>query len=96
MAWIYDSKGVKKKVILKTYYNLDGSYMLFDSNPLHNKTFENVGVLVSNKIVSICSMKVRQQVIYITNSNEEPIECEFVGCVEDDDTLIVKLCQDWG
>lgn len=96
MAFIYESKGVKKKVILQAYYNLDGDYILFDGNPLHGKTFENVGVLVSNKIVSICGIKVKQQVIYITDSNEEPIECEFLDCVENDDTLIVKLCQDWG
>lgn len=96
MAWLYDSKGIKKKVILQAYYNLDGNYILFDSNPLHGKTFENVGVIVNDKIVAICGIKVKQQVIYITNSNEEPIECEFVGYVEDGDTLLVKLCQDWG
>lgn len=96
MAMIYDSKGVKKKVVLRTYYNLDGDYISFPDNPLNGKTFENVGVIVSNKIVAICGIKVRQQVIYITDSNEEPIECELVGYVEDGDTLIVKLCQDWG
>ena len=96
MAFIYESKGVKKKVILQAYYNLDGNYILFDSNPLHGKTFANVGVLVSNKITSYGGIKVKEQVIYITDSNEEPIECELVGYVEDGDTLIVKLCQDWG
>lgn len=96
MAFIYDSKGIKKRVVLQTYYNLDGSYILFDSNTLHGKTFENVGVVVSSKIHAICGVKVRLDVIYITGSNEEPIECEFIGCVEDGDTLIVKLCQDWG
>ena len=29
MAFIYDSKGLKKKVVLQTYYNLDGDYILF-------------------------------------------------------------------
>ena len=96
MAYIYDSKGVKKKVVLQTYYNLDGDYMLFDDNPLHGKTFENVGVVVSDKITSYGGFKVKEQVIYLTESNERPIECEFIGCAEDDDTLIVKLCQDWG
>lgn len=96
MAFIYDSKGTKKKVILQAYYNLDGNYILFDDNPLHGKTFENVGVLVSNKITSYGGIKVKEQVIYITDSNEDPIGCEFIGRVEDGDTLIVKLCQDWG
>ena len=96
MAMIYDSKGVKKKVVLRTYYNLDGEYISFPYNPLHGKTFENVGVLVSNKITSYGGIKVKEQVIYITDSNEEPIGCEFIDCVENDDTLIVKFCQDWG
>ena len=96
MAFIYDSKGIKKKVVLRTYYNLDGDYIWFDSNPLHGKTFENVGVVVSSKIHAICGIKVKSDVIYIINSNEEPIECEFVGYVEDDDTLFINLCQDWG
>ena len=96
MAYIYDSKGIKKKVTLKTYYNLDGDYILFDDNPLHNKIFENVGVLISNKISSYSGIKVKEQVIYITNSNEEPIGCELVGVVENGDNVIIKLCQDWG
>lgn len=96
MALIYGYKGVKKKVILQTYYNLDGKYILFDSNQLHGKTFENVGVVIRDEIVDICGIKVNQQVIYIIHSNEEPIECELVGYVEDGDTLIIKLCQDWG
>lgn len=96
MAWLYDSKGAKKKVTLHTYYNLDGDYITFDGNPLHGKTFEDVGVLISNKITSYGGMKVKEQVIYITNSNEEPIGCELVDVVEDGDNLIIKLCQDWG
>ena len=93
---IYDSKGVKKKVVLRTYYNLDGDYITFPENPLHDKTFENVGVIISDKISSIAGFKVKEQIIYITNSDEEPIGCELVGYVEDGDTLIIKLCQDWG
>lgn len=96
MAFIYDSKGVKKKVTLLTYYNLDGDYITFPDNELHGKTYENVGVVISNKITSYGGFKVREQVIYITNSNEEPIWCELVGYVEDGDDLIIKLCQDWG
>ena len=96
MAIIYDSKGVKKKVVLQTYYNLDGHYIVFPDNPLHGKTFENVGALICDKIFSMGGIKVKEQVVYITNSNEEPIECEFISCVENGDTLIIKLCQDWG
>ena len=96
MAFIYDSKDAKKKVTLLTYYNLDGDYITFPDNPLHGKTYENVGVLISNKITSYGGFKVKEQVIYITNSNEEPIGCELVGVVEDGDDLIIKLCQDWG
>lgn len=96
MAWIYDSKGTKKKVTLHTYYNLGGDYIIFPDNPLHGKTFENVGVVISNKITSYGEFKVKEQVIYITDSNEEPIGCELVGWTEDGDNLIIKLCQDWG
>ena len=96
MAFIYDSKGVKKKVVLQTYYNLDGDYILFDGNPLHGKTFENVGVLINNKITSYGGFKVKEQVIYITNSNEEPIGCELVDYIDNGDDVIIKLCQDWG
>lgn len=96
MAMIYDSRGIKKKVILHAYYNLDGDYITFPDNPLHGKTYENVGVVISNKITSYCGFKVKEQVIYITNSNEEPIGCELVDYIEDGDNLIIKLCQDWG
>ena len=96
MAVIYDSKGTIKNVTLRTYYNLKGDYIVFPYNPLHNKTFENVGVLISNKISSYYGMKVSEQVIYITGSNEEPIGCELVGYIEDGDDLIIKICQDWG
>ena len=96
MAIIYDSKGVKKKVVLQTYYNLDGDYITFPDNPLHGKTFDNVGALICDKIFSIAGMKVKEQVIYITHSNEEPIECELVSYIEHEDTLYIKLCQDWG
>lgn len=94
MAIIYDSKGVKKKVVLQTYYNLDGDYMLFDSNPLNNQTYENVKVVITKEIIHLTYMDININVIRI--DGQEPIECEFIDCVEDGDTLIVKLCQDWG
>lgn len=96
MAFIYDSKGVKKKVTLLTYYNLDGDYITFPDNPLHGKTYKNVGVVISDKISATCGIKFREQIIYITNSNEEPIGCELLDCIEDGDDLIIRLCQDWG
>ena len=97
MATIFSSpKGKKKKVVLQTYYNLDGNYILFDDNQLHGKTFENVAVVVFDRIVEICGIKVKEDVVYITDRNQEPIECEYLGHAEDGDTLIIKLCQDWG
>lgn len=94
MAMIYDSKGVKKKVILQTYYNLDGDYTLFDDNPLHNKTYENVRVVITKEIIHLTHWDITVNVIRI--DGQEPIECELVGYVEDGDTLLIKLCQDWG
>ena len=91
---LYDSKGVKKKVILQTYYNLDGDYMLFDSNPLHGKTFENVNVVITKEYIRLTHMNIAVNVVRI--DGQEPIECEYLSHIEDGDTLVVKLCQDWG
>jgi hypothetical protein len=94
MAIIYDSKGVKKKVILQTYYNLDGDYIIFEDNPLHRAKYENVKVVITKEYIRLTHMNIKVDVIRI--DGQEPIECELVDYVEDGDTLIVKLCQDWG
>ena len=94
MAIIYNSNGLKKKVILQTYYNLDGNYIVFEDNPLHRTTYENVNVVITREYIRLTHMNIAVNVIRI--DGHEPIECEFVGCVEDGDTLILKLCQDWG
>lgn len=96
MATIYDSKGIKKKVRLQAYYNLDGDYILFPENPLHGKTFRNVGVVIKEEVHSVCSIAFREQVVYLTNSNEEPIGCELVDVTEYDNELVIGICQDWG
>lgn len=96
MAMIYDSKGVKKRVTLQTYYNLDGDYITFPDNPLHGKTYQNVGAIISNRTRSVCGIQFTEQVVYIINSDEEPIGCELVDIVERDDNLIISICQDWG
>lgn len=96
MAMIYDSKGIKKRVTLQTYYNLDGDYITFPENPLCGKIFENVGVIISNRTCSVCGIQFAEQVVYITNSDEEPIGCELVDIVERGDNLIISICQDWG
>lgn len=94
MAFIYDSMGLKKKVTLLTYYNLDGDYITFPDNPLHGTTYENVGVVISDRVSMIHGIEFRAQIISIMD--EEPIWCELVDYVEDGDDLIIKLCQDWG
>ena len=84
-----------KKVILKAYYGLDGEYIPFDSNPLHDTSYENVEVVISQKERVICGINFVEDVVEI--SGQEPIECELVGTYEDSDgTLIIRICQDWG
>lgn len=86
-----------KKVLLKTYYNFGGGeYIPFDSNPLHNKTYENVNVEIKEVTRTICNIDIDIDVIEI--EGQEPIECELVGTYHEpeSDTLIIKICQDWG
>ena len=94
MAIIYDSKDTKKKVVLQTYYNLAGDYILFDSNPLHDTSYENVRVIVTKEVIHLTKMDIVINVIRI--DGQDPIECEFIDYIEYDDTLILRLCQDWG
>lgn len=83
-----------KKVILKTYYCLNGEYILFEDNPLHNTTYENVQVAINQITQKICDIEFECDVIAI--EEQEPIICEFINIMELDDKLIIKLCQDWG
>ena len=85
-----------KKVMLKTYYNLSGDYIQFDSNPLYNQTYENVNVEFKEVTRTICGIDFDTDVVEI--EGQEPIECELVGTYHEpeSDTLIIKICQDWG
>lgn len=85
-----------KKAILKAYYGLDEEYIPFDSNPLHNKIFENVKVSFKEEVRTICGIDFAVDVVEI--EGQEPIECELVGTYQESEsgTLIIKICQDWG
>lgn len=83
-----------KKVILKTYYCLSGEYILFEDNPLHNRSYDNVKVEIKQLTRKIYDINIDFDVIKI--EGQEPIECEFISISELDDKLIIKLCQDWG
>lgn len=85
-----------KKVVLRCYYNLDGEYIQFEHNPLHNQSYENVTVEFKKEAKLICGIKFEFDVVKI--EGQEPIECELVGTYHerDTDTLIIKICEDWG
>ena len=85
-----------KRVVLKAYYDLDGELIPFDSNPLHNQTYENVGVTFTKEVRTICGIDFAVNVVEI--DGQEPIDCELIGTYheQDSDTLIIKICQDWG
>lgn len=83
-----------KKVKIKTYYNLDGEYLLFKHNPLHDKVFENVNVEITTEEHEMLGTKFKVNMVYI--EGEKPIECELVDVEEYEDTLIISICQDWG
>lgn len=85
-----------KKAIIKAYYGLDGEYIPFDSNPLHNTSYENVSVTIKQVTKTIYGIDLDMDVVEI--SGQEPIECELVGTYQDSGsgTLIIKICQDWG
>ena len=82
------------KVILKTYYNLDGDYILFEDNPLHNQSYDNVKVETKRVTRTVCGIEYTTDVVEI--EGRKPIECELLSVFELDDMLIIKLCQDWG
>ncbi len=84
-----------KKVILKACYCLDGEYIPFDSNPLHDTVYENVEVVISEEERVMCGISFIEDVIEI--SGQEPIRCELVGAHQDAyGTLIIRICQDCG
>lgn len=82
------------KVQIIAYYNLDGYYTVFEYNPLHNKTFNNVNVEIKTEIRKVCGMSFEEDVIYI--DGEEPIACELVQTNINNNTLVLSICQDWG
>jgi hypothetical protein len=84
-----------KKVVLHTYYNLDGEYIPFPDNPLHNQTYENVNVVFKKEINVIHGMRFISDIIDI--QGHESIDCELINHYKDPNgTLIIRLCQDWG
>lgn len=82
------------KVIIKAYYNLGEESLLFPDNPLHGKSYENVSVVIKNKIREICGILYKSDIIEI--EGEEPIECQLLNAIDLDGTLLLKICQDWG
>ena len=89
---IYKCK--KKKVVLRTYYNLEGSYIPFDYNPLNNVSYEDVEVTIKQTKRTIMGINFNVDVIEI--SGQETIECELIDYVDICDNLLIQLCQDWG
>ena len=84
-----------KKVILQTYYNLDGNYIVWEYDPLHNTEYENANVKIKRVKRTLCGITFDIDVIDI--EGYEPIECELLGALnESDGTLIIQICQDWG
>lgn len=85
----------EKKVVLHGYYNLGGEYLLFEDNPLHGKTYNNVCVAFSQKVRTIGEHTYVADVVNIEGC--EPIECEHIGHYKTaDGTLVISICQDWG
>jgi hypothetical protein len=83
-----------KKVIIKAYYNLGEEFLLFPDNSLHGKSYENVSVVIKNKIREICGISYESDIIEI--EGEEPIECQLLDAVDIEGLLLLKICQDWG
>lgn len=84
-----------KNVILKAYYNLGEEFLLFEDNPLHDKSYEDVEVKFKHEIHTISGISFDVDIVEI--EGQEPIECQLVGKHTDSDgTLIIKICQDWG
>ena len=88
-------KCFSRKVQIVAYYNLDGEYLLFEENPLHGKTFQNVNVSFSQDVRTICGISFAVDIVAIEGC--DPIECELVGYrTSAEGTLVISVCQDWG
>lgn len=82
------------EVRIVAYYNLDGDYLIFAENDLHNKTFKNVCVEITREVRKIMGIDFAVDVIRI--EGYQPIECELVKKEVLGKTLILGICQDWG
>ena len=83
-----------EKVLILAYYNLDGDYLTFEENDLHNKTFKDVFVEIKTEIRKILGIDFAVDVICI--DGEKPIECELVKKEVLGKNLTLSICQDWG
>ena len=84
-----------KLVIIKAYYNLGEELILFPDNPLHNKVYEDVEVVIKKKVHEICGIPFNVDIVEI--EGQEPIECELISTRElDDGRMVIEICQDWG
>ena len=84
-----------KKLLIKALYDLNGEYISFPQNPLHDTVYENADVKIEKEEWKIGNESYLVDVITI--SGHEPIECKLVSRHKDaDGTLTLKICQDWG
>jgi len=83
-----------KRVRFETYYKLNGMYMEYPTNELYDQEFINVDVEITKEQYKIYGFEIEEDVIYI--DGVAPIECELVSKVVSGDTLLLKICQDWG
>lgn len=84
-----------KRVVLKGYYNLGDEYLVFEENPLHGKTYDDVEVSIDTKLYNRSYGTIVYDVVNIEGC--EPIECELVNCYRTTDgTWNIGICQDWG
>lgn len=82
------------KVQIVTYYYINGDFLLFEDNPLHNKTFRNVNVEIKTETRTICGTEYEKDVICI--DGEKPISCYLLGTNTYNNNLILMICQDCG
>lgn len=82
------------KVLILAYYNLDGDYLSFAENDLHNKILKNVCVEIKTEVRTLMGIDFAVDVICI--DGEEPIECELVSKEVHGKDLTLNICQDWG
>lgn len=82
------------EVLILAYYSLDGDYLTWENNELHNKTFKNVCVEVKTEVRTLIGIEFTVDIICI--DGEKPIECELVKKDDRGKTLTLHICQDWG